>query len=889
MTLLEEVLEKIKTLPEDKRRELTAKAHKFTANLAWIPNPGPQTEAFHCKADELYFGGEVGGGKLSSVRELVLTPTGWKKIGDLVVGSKICAVDGTVTEVMGVFPQGVKANYRVTFFDGGSCLAGLEHNWFGWWSGDSRKIANQVMSGEAAAQKYTTKEIMARMEAVKSNKKGSRFTIPVCAPVVFNVPGCPRRNEGGGFYLTRAIDPYLLGLLIGDGSLSIVDSVAITSADKEIENYLFSTFVGDVSKDEKDGSLAATYRFTGATRSFLVTQLSRSHLGLSGHKAGTKFIPKVYLLGSIAERWSLLQGLMDTDGWADKDGDTYYCTTSLRLADDVTHLARSLGAIVTRTEKNPTYTYNGDKLNGQLAYALRIKMPQPERMFRLSRKQATCSGKVPQSMGRYLESIEYSHDEESVCIAVRHPSNLYITRDFIVTHNTDLLIGLALTAHRNSLLLRRFNDDARGLADRTADILGTTEGLNRTLLEWRFKNKLIEFGGCQLETDKQRYKGKPKDLIGLDEGADFLESQYEFIKIWNRSSDPEQRCRVVVASNPPSTAEGLWITLRWGAWLDPNHHNPAKSGEIRYYIRDETGKEVEVPDVGPHPIRGEMVKATSRTFIRSRLEDNPDYAMSGYKDRIHLLPEDLQKIYRGGDYSVGKRDQPNQIIPTDWVLAAQKRWTPYPPPGIPMTSMGVDCSGGGQDPMIIARRHDYWYAEIVEIPGRDLPPDRMGKFAAGTVISYRKDGALVVIDMGGGYGGSLYENLNENKINVLQYKGGESSSLRTKQREYGFYNTRSAALWKFREALDPDQEGGSPICLPNDQVLLADLTAPTFEVGTRGIQAEPKEDIVKRLGRSTDRGDSVVMAWHGGGNALMGIKMPTRSVKPQIITKRDRR
>ena len=454
---------------------------------------------------------------------------------------------------------------------------------------------------------------------------------------------------------------------------------------------------------------------------------------------------------------------------------------------------------------------------------------------------------------------------------------------------SDLLIGLSLTAHKNSLLLRRINDDARGMADRAADILGHTDGLNRTLLEWRLKDRFLEFGGCQLEPDKQRYKGRARDLIGLDEGADFLESQFEFIKIWNRSSDPNQRCRVVVASNPPSTAEGLWLTKRWRAWLDPTYPNPAKQGELRWYIRNDEDAEIEADGPGPHLVRGEMIRATSRTFIRSRLEDNPDYAKSGYKDRIHLLPENLQKIYRGGDFSVASRDQPNQMIPTAWVQAAQKRWIPHPPQNIPMVSMGVDCSGGGSDPMLIARRHDWWFAELIEIPGKNLPPESLGKFATGIIVANRRDGALIVLDMGGGYGGPILERLVENEIEVLQYKGTDATPARTKNREYGFYNVRSCAIWKFREALDPDQEGGSPIALPPDQVLLADLTSPTFEVGTRGIQAERKEDLVKRLGRSTDRGDATIQSWYGGGSLLAGHKLQTRNVRPIVITSRMHR
>ena len=188
--------------------------------------------------------------------------------------------------------------------------------------------------------------------------------------------------------------------------------------------------------------------------------------------------------------------------------------------------------------------------------------------------------------------------------------------------------------------------------------------------------------------------------------------------------------------------------------------------------------------------------------------------------------------------------------------------------------------------MIISRRYDWWFDELIEIQGKELPPERMGKFATGTIVSYRKDGALIVLDIGGGYGGSIYENLSENKMDVLKFDGRATAAVRTKNKEHGFYNVRSAALWKFREALDPDQDQGSPIALPQDQVLLADLTAPTFEVGTRGVQAEPKEVLVDRLGRSTNRGDAVVMAWYGGGTFMSGQRMPTRNVRPEVVTNR---
>lgn len=450
---------------------------------------------------------------------------------------------------------------------------------------------------------------------------------------------------------------------------------------------------------------------------------------------------------------------------------------------------------------------------------------------------------------------------------------------------SDLLLGLALTKHKKSLLLRRMIDDARGLMNRAIEIVGHFDGLNRTTLEWRLKDRILDFGGCQMEDDKHRYKGRPRDLIGFDEGVDFTSSQYEFIKIWNRSTDPNQRCRVVVASNPPLTANGLWLIHKWAAWLDPRHPNPAAPGELRWYIRNDDDEEVEVDGPGPHMVRGQMVRAASRTFIPSSLEDNPDLVKTGYGDRLAQLPEELRAAYLSGKHDLSLKDHPKQVIPTAWIRAAMERWGKRP--NIPMIAMGVDCSGGGADPMVIARRHDYWFDELITIPGKSLPAESLGKTMTGAIISHRRDCAIIIVDMGGGYGGAVYENLKENKIDVLAYRGGDASFHRTKDRQLGFRNKRSEAIWKFREALDPDQDGGSPICLPLDQTLLADLAAPTFEVGPKGIEVEQKETLVKRLGRSTDRGDAVIMAWSGGVNILQGVKMKAYNQKPQVLTKRD--
>src|SRR6185437_10300181 len=159
---------------------------------------------------------------------------------------------------------------------------------------------------------------------------------------------------------------------------------------------------------------------------------------------------------------------------------------------------------------------------------------------------------------------------------------------------------------------------------RYVDILGSREGWNGQEDVWRLAGgRVVDIGGCQHEDDKQKYKGTPHDFIGFDEVSDFSESQYTFIIAWNRSADQHQRCRVVAAGNPPTRPEGLWVIKRWAAWLDPNHHNPAAPGELRWYTTGEDGKEIEVDGAGPHVIGGEAVYARSRTFIRARLADNP--------------------------------------------------------------------------------------------------------------------------------------------------------------------------------------------------------------------------------------------------------------------------
>lgn len=450
---------------------------------------------------------------------------------------------------------------------------------------------------------------------------------------------------------------------------------------------------------------------------------------------------------------------------------------------------------------------------------------------------------------------------------------------------TDLGLGLALTAHTRSLVLRRVNKDARSLMDRTEGIIGHTEGRNLSLLEWKVGDGKIDYGGCQYEQDKQRYKGIPHDLIFFDEIPDFLFSQFTFIKTWNRSAKDGQRCRVVCAGNPPTTPEGLWVIEYWGPWLDPKHPRPAKDGELRWYVLDkdnksrevdgkgkyginhETGAIEKVPDdaeQSDYPETVEILASRSRTFIRAKLSDN-SFLGADYAATLDALPAEIRAAYRDGRFDQSIKDNPWQVIPTHWVTQAQERWKPQPPEGVPMCAIGVDVAQGGDDSSVLAPRYDGWYDNTISIPGKQTP---LGSDLAAIVIAKRKDGAKPIVDMGGGYGGGVIQVFHSNNIEFYAYKGSMASHARTKDGKLGFKNIRSQAYWQFREALDPDQPGGSPICLPPNPRLVADLTAPTFLIKGTEIVVEPKVDVVDRLGRSPDDGDAVVMAWADGAKQV---------------------
>lgn len=427
-----------------------------------------------------------------------------------------------------------------------------------------------------------------------------------------------------------------------------------------------------------------------------------------------------------------------------------------------------------------------------------------------------------------------------------------------------LLAGLSITQHENALLMRRQYTQLSSLIDETLKLYGTRKGFNGSSPpSLRTDDKrFIQFGAADKLGDEQNWKGRPRDLLGIDEVVDFEEQQVRYLMGWVRSARDHQRCRVIFATNPPVDGRGAWVVRMFAPWLDPNHSKPAKPGELRWFVVDgDKDVEVDGKDFAYFDSTGKKLRPQSRTFIRARLKDNPYLNDGTYEATLDALPEPYRSAYRDGNFFIQTKDKIRQLIPSDWVRQAQARWTPHRPGGVHMSAMAVDISQGGSAETIMSCRYGGWFDKLVSVPGKDLTD---GSVIAGMIMAKRADGAKIILDMGGGYGGETFRILKDNGIDTVGYKGNRGSHRRTPDNQLKFYNKRSESYWLFRCALDPNQPGGSHIMLPPDPMLFEDLTMPTFEINTRGIQMEEKNKVIEKLGRSTDRGDAVIMAWSEG-------------------------
>ena len=444
--------------------------------------------------------------------------------------------------------------------------------------------------------------------------------------------------------------------------------------------------------------------------------------------------------------------------------------------------------------------------------------------------------------------------------ALNSPADILLYGGAAGGGKTDLLLGAAHTKHSSGIIFRRQYKQLSGIIDRGKEMFGHISKFNGQLQRWQFTTRrgYLELGACQNLGDEEAFQGRPHSFIGFDELPHFTKKQFLYLQTWNRTTILNERCRVIATCNPPGADDdadgGAWILDYWGAWLDPQHPHPAKPGELRWYTTID-GRDIECADGKPFKIKDEWVKPKSRTFIPARVVDNPFLSMTGYASTLQALPEPLRSQMLYGDFNAGRHDHPWQVIPTEWVDIAQRRWREMSEPEGDYDCIGVDVARGGKDKTILSpRKRSYFYKQIC-YPGSDTPN---GPMVAGLVLPHLKPRTKVNIDVIG-VGTSPYDNLAQ-KIGdrACAMNGAEGSIAKDKSGILEFANCRAEWHWRMRETLDP-ANGFNP-AIPDDPELKSDLCAPRWKNTLSGILIEKKEEIQARIGRSPDKGDSLVYA-----------------------------
>jgi phosphate starvation-inducible protein PhoH and related proteins len=362
-------------------------------------------------------------GRAQPLASRVLTPTGWREIGSLGVGDDVIGSDGRPTTVLGVYPQGKKEVFQVTVTDGASTLCCAEHLWAVSTPADRRRgKGNRVLE---------TRAMMGQLQSAHQH----RYELPLLSePVQFPARDVP-------------LDPYALGLLLGDGCLTGKTTPTFSSADQEMVATLEASLdnIELVYKSGVDYVLRHTQGGRGGVIvANPVTEKLRA-LGLCGTRSHTKFVPPAYLYNSPAVRLAVLQGLLDTDGGPvtqkGRSCRVQFSTSSPQLRDDVIFLVRSLGGVTygrtrRQEDKKPGCARGRAVFHRSDSYVLDIRLPKGMAPFRLARKAELYSQYGGGRPMRFLKAITPAGAEETMCIRVAAPDQLYVTEDFILTHNT---------------------------------------------------------------------------------------------------------------------------------------------------------------------------------------------------------------------------------------------------------------------------------------------------------------------------------------------------------------------------------------------------------------------------------------------------------------------
>lgn len=340
-------------------------------------------------------------GKAQPLDAMVYTPTGPVTMGSLAARDIVLSVNGP-SVIKEIFPQGEMEVYRVTFSDGSSTEATGNHLW-------------QVDGPQGQKSRngvFTTDELMSWPDKVIRST-----SVPLSA-AEFDGQDVP-------------VDPYLLGVLLGDGSFRGTNTVKLSTPDAEIVEMFRQGLPDDCMIHQPPSFAEYDYTIKTKASNHDTTSLFKAigKLGLWGKKSYDKFIPDIYRYNSREVRLEIVRGLLDTDGWVVRDGQPCFSTSSKQLADDMKEVAESLGATLLPRQKMTT--------SGRWSYELKFRVDNAPDWFHLTRQKEKATSRA-KPVRRMFRSFELVGKKPCQCILIDDPSHLYLTDNFIVTHNTIL-------------------------------------------------------------------------------------------------------------------------------------------------------------------------------------------------------------------------------------------------------------------------------------------------------------------------------------------------------------------------------------------------------------------------------------------------------------------
>lgn len=486
---------------------------------------------------KIMIGGKSGSGKEQPISEPILSESGWVTMGSIKVGDRIFGRDGKLCNVTGIFPQGIKKVYKVSFSDGTSTRCGEEHLWKVFTPTQTFKNKRRESEGFFIKPLIDIMKDYFYIDKNDGHKK-HRYSIPITNPIEFD-------NK-----INLKLDPYFLGLMLGDGGLT--GTITFTNPEYDILSYIYKYM-----EDNNKKYLTRDFENHKQVSLHDMRDLFRE-LNLYGCGSREKFIPKEYLYSSIENRRLLLSGIINTDGSVSKKVSISITTYSYDLYEDIKELSRGLGYIAIGRKKDRTDENSTKKYDKEIEYTIHLIGDFKD--LKLSQKHL--SKLKPRKTGAYsklITNIELVGEEESKCIMVDNEDHLYITKDYIVTHNTAILHEMSNiiaeeTGNNEAVLVLPLENryapyvDFRKYVTPELDFYNKDEKLRKNLIfqePTHYKNFLHVCSAItEIITEKLKDPSFPVQMVAFDTFGSLVEYAKDHLK-WEMF----QRTKKVVTDN----------------------------------------------------------------------------------------------------------------------------------------------------------------------------------------------------------------------------------------------------------------------------------------------------------------------------------------------------